>query len=159
MKHPYARLAVLGSLLLVACGGPREESAPREAPRESPPAAPEPSDGEELEIVEHPLGTIEVGGLPVQLTQVGGIAPGKAAYMMVRLPESDRGASVVRAWIGTEERTLSYVGKGAYARSHDDHDLKVFAPDPLPAGARWWIEIETPDGALLLGSAEPILAE
>lgn len=63
----------------------------------------------------------------------------------------------MRAWIGTEDRTLSYVGKGEYAASHDDYDIHAVAPDPLPPGAKWWIEIEKPDGSKGIGSAEPII--
>jgi hypothetical protein len=60
----------------------------------------------------------------------------------------------VRAWIGTEDRLSSYVGLGTYA---PDHDVHATAPDPLPGGVRWWIELEKPDGSKLVGSAVQIL--
>jgi hypothetical protein len=64
---------------------------------------------------------------------------------------------IVRAWIGTEDRTMSFVGKGEYAPSHDDYDIHAIAPDPLPENAMWWIEIEQPDGTKVVGSARPIM--
>jgi hypothetical protein len=85
----------------------------------------------------------------------GGIASGEEAHLVVKLPYTDKGATVVRAWIGTEDRTASYVGKGEYAPSHDDYDIHATAPDPLPENVMWWIELETPDGEKLLGSATP----
>ena len=76
---------------------------------------------------------------------------------MVKLPYNDKGATVVRAWIGTEDRTLSLVGKGGYAPSHDDYDVHAIAPDPLPDNVMWWIEIQKPDGTKLVGSIKPLL--
>ena len=46
---------------------------------------------------------------------------------------------------------------GEYAPSHDDYDVHAMAPDPLPAETMWWIEIETPDGTKVVGSARPIM--
>ena len=63
---------------------------------------------------------------------------------------------MVRAWVGTQDRTLSYVGKGEYAPSHDDYNIHATAPDPLPEKPMWWVEIERPDGTKLLGAAEPL---
>ncbi len=63
----------------------------------------------------------------------------------------------MRAWIGTEDRTRSYVGKGEYAPSHDDYYVHATAPDPLPEEVRWWVELEQPDGTRLVGSAAPIV--
>jgi len=99
-----------------------------------------------------------VGDMTVELAQGhGAIKAGQEGHLVVKLPYSDSGATVVRAWIGTEDRTLSYVGKGEYAPSHDDYDIHAMAPDPLPADAMWWIEIEKPDGTKVLGSAKPIM--
>jgi hypothetical protein len=103
------------------------------------------------------LGTITIGDMEVELAQGhGAVEAGKEGHLVVKLPYSDQGATVVRAWIGTEDRTLSFVGKGEYAPSHDDYDIHAMAPDPLPANATWWIEIEKPDGTKVVGSAKPI---
>ncbi len=102
------------------------------------------------------LGAATIGGMNVELAQGhGAIAPGKEGHLVVKLPYKDSGATVVRAWIGTEDRTLSFVGKGEYAPSHDDYDIHAIAPDPLPPNAMWWIEIEKPDGTKVVGSAKP----
>ncbi len=76
---------------------------------------------------------------------------------MVKLPYNDKGETVVRAWIGTQERLKSVVGKGEYAPSHDDYDIHAAAADPSPENSIWWIEIEKPDGTKVVGSVRPIL--
>lgn len=104
------------------------------------------------------LGTASIGDMTIELAQGhGAVAAGKEGHLVVKLPYNDGGSTIVRAWIGTADRTLSYVGKGEYAPSHDDYDIHAIAPDPLPADAMWWIEIEKPDGAKVVGSAQPIL--
>ncbi len=108
--------------------------------------------GEEVSI-----GTATIGDMTVELAQGhGAIAAGKEGHLVVKLPYNDKGATVVRVWIGNSDRTLSYVGKGEYAPSHDDYDAHAIAPDPLPADAMWWIEIQKPDGVKAVGSAKPI---
>ncbi len=104
------------------------------------------------------LGTVTIGDLKVSLAQGHGkVAAAKEGHLVVKLPYNDKGATVVRAWIGTEDRTLSLVGKGGYAPSHDDYDVHAIAPDPLPQNVMWWIEIEKPDGTKLVGSIKPLL--
>ncbi|MBK9119386.1 MAG: hypothetical protein IPM18_07255 [Phycisphaerales bacterium] len=101
------------------------------------------------------LGTVTIGDLRVELAQGHGkVEAGKEGHLVVKLPYNDNGATVVRAWIGTEDRTVSRVGKAEYAPSHDDYDVHTLAPDPLPENARWWIEIEKPDGMKVVGSAQ-----
>jgi hypothetical protein len=103
------------------------------------------------------LGTVTIGAMQVELAQGhGAVAAGREGHLVVKLPYTDNGVTVVRAWIGSEDRTRSFVGRGEYAPSHDDYDVHATAPDPLPANARWWIEIEKPDGTKLLGSAQPL---
>lgn len=104
---------------------------------------------------EVPLGTVTIGDMQVELAQGHGkVEAGKESHLVVKLPYNDNGATVVRAWIGTEDRTMSLVGKGEYAPSHDDYDIHAVAPDPLPESAMWWIEIEKPDGTKVVGSAQ-----
>ena len=104
------------------------------------------------------LEPVSAGGMSIEVAQGhGGIGAGKESQLVVKLPYSDGGQTIVRAWLGTEDRTLSYVGRGAYAPSHDDYDIHAVAPDPLPADAMWWIEIEKPDGTKVVGSATPIM--
>jgi len=106
---------------------------------------------------ETPLPTATIGDMQVELAQAkGAIQPGKEGILLVKLPYDDKGETIVRAWIGTEDRTLSMVGKGAFAPSHGDYDIHAMAPDPLPENVMWWIEIEKPDGTKVVGSTPPI---
>lgn len=86
----------------------------------------------------------------------GKLVAGQEGHLVVKLPYNDKGASVVRAWIGNQDRTLSFVGKGQYAPSHDDYDVHAIAPDPLSKDAMWWVEIEKPDGTKVVGSVKPL---
>lgn len=96
--------------------------------------------------------------MKVEVEQAHGkIEAGKESHLVVKLPYNDNGETIVRAWIGTEDRTMSLVGKGEYAPSHGDYEVHAVAPDPLPANAKWWIEVQKPDGERLIGSTEPIL--
>jgi hypothetical protein len=100
------------------------------------------------------LGMFTFGDMQVKLAQSHGmVEPGKEGHLVVKLPYNDGGATIVRAWLGTEDRTLSYVGRGEYAASHDDYDIHAMAPDPLPENTMWWVEIEKPDGTKTIGSA------
>lgn len=155
----FARqVATLSSILLLAAcdgSGSGPESPIPSPARPAQPAAPvEPGH----DHAEEPLGTVRVGELAVECAQGHGrVAAGGEGHLVVKLPYSDKGATVVRAWIGTEDRTLSVAGKGTYAPDHDDYDVHVTAPAPLPADVRWWIEIERPDRTRALGSAQPLL--
>lgn len=99
-----------------------------------------------------------IDGMTIELAQGhGAIKAGRESHLVVKLPYNDNGATIVRAWIGIDDRTLSFVGKGEYAPSHDDYDIHAMAPDPLPENTMWWIEIEKPDGTKVVGSAKPIM--
>lgn len=159
MKRACTLAASLALLLPTACGGGDEGAAQGAKSQDPSPAeTPAPSGEEEdHEHAEDPLGTVEIGGLAVELAQGhGGVVAGTEGHLVVKLPYSDSGATVVRAWIGTEDRTFSYVGKGEYAASHDDYDVHATAPDPLPENPMWWVEIEKPDGTKLVGSVKPL---
>jgi len=99
------------------------------------------------------LGTTMIGDMQIECTQGHGEAePGKELHLVVKLPYTDSGATVVRAWIGTEDRLASIVGKAEFAASNNNYDVHCEAPSPLPENAKWWIEIEKPDGSKELGS-------
>lgn len=159
MKRASILAASLALVLPAGCGGPEAEAERGAQSRSAPPAAePAQSGEEEHEHAEDPLGTVRIGDLDVELAQGhGGVVAGKEGHLVVKLPYSDDGATIVRAWIGTEDRTLSYVGKGEYAPSHDDYDVHATAPDPLPEEPMWWVEVEKPDGTRLVGSVEPLM--
>ncbi len=157
MKQASSRLVGLFlAASLAACGG-GNHGHDHDHDHEDP-LSDETHGEEDHEHAEDPLGTVQIGEYEVELSQGhGAVAAGEEVHLVVRLPYSDSGSTIVRAWIGTEDRTLSYVGKGEYAESHDDYDVHATAPDPLPENPMWWVEIEKPDGTKLVGSAEPIL--
>jgi hypothetical protein len=105
---------------------------------------------------EVPLGTFKAGDIEIVAAQGHGkVEADKEGHLVIKLPYKDEGATIVRAWIGTEDRTLSAVGKGDYTAAHGDYDIHATAPSPLPADAKWWVEIEKPDGTKLVGSIAP----
>ncbi len=104
------------------------------------------------------LGTVTIGDMKVDFAQGhGNVEAGKEGHLVVKLPYNDKGATVVRAWIGTKDRFVSVVGKGEYAPSHDDYDVHAVAPDPLPTNAMWWVEIQKPGGNSVVGSVKPLM--
>ncbi|MEM7309951.1 MAG: hypothetical protein AAF682_24970 [Planctomycetota bacterium] len=146
----------LAGVLLGCGGGAQDDGAPGGSPGGG--AASAESDDHGHDHAEHPIGTALLGEHELELAQGhGAVTAGKEAHLVVQLPYSDGGSTTVRAWLGTADRTLSYVGRGEYAKSHDDYDVHATAPDPLPADCRWWIELELPDGTRLVGSAQPLL--
>ncbi|MCP3918100.1 MAG: hypothetical protein GY711_21335 [bacterium] len=153
MKTRLHLLAAGLALPLFACGGSDEPSPP-----DTESTSGTGTEEEDHEHDEEPLGTVEIGGMQVEFAQGhGSVAAGEEGHLVVKLPYSDNGATTVRAWIGTEDRTLSYVGKADYAKSHDDYDAHANAPDPLPENVMWWVEIEKPDGTKAVGSVQPLM--
>jgi hypothetical protein len=152
MNRIYLSALVSAALLVAGCGKGNNGNggAARPAPG---PGAPTTDPGSAHAHDEVPIGTVTINGNEVAAAQGHGLVEaGKLMHLVVKLPYNDGGESVVRAWIGTEDRDKYRVGKGEYAASHDDYDIHASAPDPLPEGAAWWIEIEQPDGTVGTGS-------
>lgn len=61
-------------------------------------------------------------------------------------------AAAVRAWVGDEGATQVMVTKAEFEVDH--HCAHIEVPEPLPATARLWVEIETAEGTRLKGSTE-----
>ncbi|MCG8405903.1 MAG: hypothetical protein MI923_11975 [Phycisphaerales bacterium] len=130
----------------------------KEKPAESGKETASEQSGADHAHAEAPLGTVTIDGMKIELAQGHGkVKAGKEGHLVVKLPYNDNGQSIVRAWIGIEDRLKSVVSKGQYAPSHDDYDIHATAPVPLPANVMWWIEIEKPDGTKMVGSAKPLL--
>ena len=131
--------------LLVGCGDSGKDPKPADGKK--------PAKEEEHEHEEIALGKFDIDGISVEALQGhGNVEAGKEGHLVIKLPYKDDGETVVRAWIGGDDRTLSSVGKGEYAPSHDDYDIHAIAPDPLADGSKWWLEIEKPDGTKAVGS-------
>ncbi len=158
--RPLTALAVLFALLIgissiAGCGG-TEDPKPnpgKDKPNDSSQKDAEPTKDDDHDHDEVALGKFDINGITVEAAQGhGAVEAGKEGHLVIKLPYNDKGATVVRVWIGTEDRTHSRVGKGEYDDSHDDYVVHANAPDPLPAGAKWWVEIQKPDGSKSLGS-------
>lgn len=149
-KTVTAFLSILIAGLLVACNNANTPNNENSNPTTSANHNEEDHDHEHDEVA---LGTHDIDGIKVEASQGHGhVEPGKEGHLVIKLPYNDNGETTVRTWIGTKDRTLSSVGKGEYAPSHDDYDIHAVAPDPLPGGAKWWVEIEKPDGTKAVGS-------
>jgi hypothetical protein len=155
------------SLLLVSCGDKEKaktddhghEHKEGEAHSDATPAKEEENHDDHDHGDEVALGKFDIDGIMVEAAQGhGSVEAGKEGHIIIKLDYKDDGQTVTRAWIGTADRTMSAVGKGEYAPSHDDYDIHANAPDPLPEGAAWWLEIEKPDGTKAVGSI-PLLKD
>jgi hypothetical protein len=152
LKMQYIIPVISLSALLVSCGE-KETTTTAPADGNTPAATEEEHDHAHDEVS---LGTFSAGDMKIEAAQGHGmVEAGKEGHLVITLPYKDDGATVVRAWIGTEDRTMSAVGKGEYAPSHDDYDIHAIAPTPLPADAKWWVEVEKPDGSKVVGSVVP----
>ncbi|MEJ6581449.1 MAG: hypothetical protein QNL68_16810 [Akkermansiaceae bacterium] len=150
MKKINTMITIMSlAALLVSCND-KEAAAPENVKPETPEAPAHEEDHEHDEVA---LGEFEIGEYMVKAAQGhGNVEAGKEGHLVITLPYKDNGETITRAWIGSGDRTMSSVGKGQYAPSHDDYDIHAIAPDPLPAGATWWLEIEKPDGTKAVGS-------
>ena len=101
-----------------------------------------------------PLGSLTISDLTMELTQGhGAVDPGEEEHLIVKFTDEGQDALTLRAWIGTEDKTRSYVGKGEYSADRGVFDFHIIAPKTLEQNAKWWIEIERPDGSVHIGSA------
>lgn len=99
------------------------------------------------------LGTVSIGGIEVEAFQGHGMAePGKELHLLVKLGEADAGGATVRGWIGTDDRFQSVVALAEYSADEGGYELHATAPDPLPEGSSWWVEVRLPDGTTHVGS-------
>ncbi len=143
------------SALLIGCGE-KETNTAGSASSEEAHGHPHEEEGDHAHDEEVSLGTFKAGEMEIEAAQGHGmVEAGKEGHLVIKLPFKDNGATVVRAWIGTEDRTMSAVGKSDYAPSHDDYDIHAMAPSPLPADPKWWVEVEKPDGTKIVGSVAP----
>ncbi len=60
--------------------------------------------------------------------------------------------AAIRAWVGDESATQVVVTKAEFEVDH--HCAHIEVPQPMPATARLWVEIETSEGMRLKGSTE-----
>lgn len=98
----------------------------------------------------HDLGATKVGEFEVSAAYSGTLTPGKAVDVDLALKGERGKVAAIRAWIGTEDAKGSIKAKAA--PEGEGYHAEVEAPEPMPAGAALWIEIETSQAQKLLGT-------
>ena len=99
-----------------------------------------PAPGEHNRI---PIGEKTVGNLKLEATMDGPVKPGgEGAFDVVILGGKPK---AVRFWVGTERAEGSVKAK-AEEETPDNWHAHAEVPDPLPAGSRFWAEVEPPAG-------------
>lgn len=91
----------------------------------------------------HELGTAAAAGVSFEALQLGHPANGEVAVEVV-LAEGSPAPKAIRAWVGNQaaEGSMKTRAEGAGPA----YDMHLELPDPLPADAQIWLEIEAADG-------------
>lgn len=149
----YRSLLLSLALLLPLAGCDRESSKPASASPTSPAADHDhgPGDTHTEHLPPQSLGSVTAGGFTYDLTHTSPFTPGKEVDIQLKQTAGTGTPKALRLWIGTESARGSVKAK---AHNHPEGiDAHVTTPDPLPADARLWIEVETDQGRLT-GSVE-----
>jgi hypothetical protein len=132
MILPSLTLALAFVVAPVVCGGPALLA----------------EDKKEAAEPRTPIGEQTIGGVTIAAAVVGEIKAG--AESEIKLTIKGGKPTAVRGWIGLEN------GKGsAKAKAHPEGDglcCDAEAPNPILAGARFWVEVEGADGTKAVGS-------
>ena len=90
-----------------------------------------------------PIGEETVGNLKLVATMDGPVKPGgEGAFDLVITGGKPK---AVRFWVGTEDGKGSVKSK-AEEETPDNWHTHTEVPDPLPAGSKFWAEVEPPAG-------------
>ena len=90
-----------------------------------------------------PIGEETVGGLKLVATMDAPVKPGGEGAFDVVITGGKPKA--VRFWVGTETAEGSVKAK-ADEETPDNWHTHAEVPDPLPAGSKFWVEVEPPTG-------------
>ena len=141
---------MMKSLMFVACVGAAvlsagcgEESASTTGGTT---AAPTPTTGGTERAADHghiPIGEASQAGLKLVATQDAPVKPGGEGAFDVVITGGKPKA--VRFWVGTESGEGSVKAK-ADEETTDNWHTHAEVPDPLPAGSKFWVEVEPPTG-------------
>lgn len=90
---------------------------------------------------EKPIGPMALGAYQFTVVQLGDVKPGAEAVFELDFAKDAKVPPLARAWVGVES------GKGSMKvrfGKEGDHGLHahVQVPDPLPADAKLWVEVE-----------------
>ena len=144
MKNLLFAACVCAAMLAGGCG---EESTTTTtggsaADTSTPAAAPAPptTTGEHARI---PIGQATQAGLKLVATMDSPVKPGGEGAFDVVITGGKPKA--VRFWVGTEDVKGSVKAK-AEEEATDNWHTHAEVPDPLPAGSKFWVEVEPPTG-------------
>ena len=107
------------------------------------PVGPAVARAEEHKGAKHDLGSKEVGGYKVQVTQVGDVKAGGETVFLLTITGGAK-PKAVRAWVGVSSAEGSAKGKADL--DEKEWDVHVEAPKPIPAKSQAWVEVETATG-------------
>ncbi len=85
------------------------------------------------------LGSIQLGGVAVEVEQEGAVEAGKEVGVEISFAKDKPLIGTVRAWVGIESAAGSMkakLGSGDHMHGHLD------VPKPLPEGSKFWFEVE-----------------
>lgn len=140
MMRTIVGILAIGVLLL-GCGGEPEPPVAVEKPESAHVEDPE----SEENLPKTNLAAIKIGDYDVQPFYAGELTQG-----LINARVSGKEVGVVRVWVGPEDASGVMVVK---AELEGDHYCgTMIMPDPIPADARLWIEVESPEGERLKGS-------
>ncbi|MBI1321118.1 MAG: hypothetical protein GC168_19510 [Candidatus Hydrogenedens sp.] len=137
-------IVAMGAALLGGCGA-SQPAAPASSEAATPAAAPAAAE----ETMPYPpmrnFAPVKIGPYDVQPKFEEEIENGHYNFFV-------EGGEVkaVRVWVGSEDPTGLMVVKTEIENDYNHGHLEI--PDPLPAGAELWIEIEDPSDATFKGS-------
>ena len=106
----------------------------------TPTAAPATAEAEHARL---PIGETTQAGLKLVATTDGPVKPGGEGAFDVVITGGKPKA--VRFWVGTEDGKGSVKAK-AEEETADNWHTHVEVPDPMPAGSKFWAEVEPPTG-------------
>jgi len=86
------------------------------------------------------LGSIQLGGVAVEVEQEGAMEPGKELGVEISFAKDKPLVGTVRAWVGVESANGSMKGKMMKEGTALHGHLEV--PKPLPEGSKIWFEVE-----------------
>jgi hypothetical protein len=88
------------------------------------------------------LGTQQIGGYSVTVTQQSDFKPGGKTKFFVKPEGGQAQPTAVRAWYGIESSEGSLKGKAGFDAADGDYDATVEIPATPAADAKLWVEIE-----------------
>lgn len=143
MNRFMATVMITGGIL-AGCGGQQPATTPAEAPAVEAPAKEAVMQESEVPAMRN-FAAVKIGPYDVQPMFEEEIPDG---HYNIEVKGGE--VKAVRVWVGPEDASGVMVSKTEI--EHTYHHGHVELPDPIPADAMLWIEIEAPDGTTVKGS-------